>query len=107
YSPGHELRLVQFGSDLEAWVLRADVFAEDIRRALRQPRMFVAHNFAFDGLVIDRHLGVPVEQLAPRVVDTRILAHLLDPRSAEEGGTGHGLKALASIYVDPNAPDTQ
>lgn len=106
YSPGHALRVAQFGNGREAWVLRADLFADEIRAALRQPRAFVAHNAAYDALVVDRHLGVRVEELAPRMFDTKILAHLLDPRSEAEGGTGLGLKALASIYVDSTAPDT-
>lgn len=107
FTPGHTLRLVQFGNCREAWVLRADLFGDAIARALRQPRMFVAHNAAYDMLVVDRHLGVRVEELGPRVLDTRILAHLLDPRSESEGGIGHSLKPLSSVYVDPEAPDTQ
>lgn len=106
YSPGYAVRLVQFGNESEAWVLRADQFRDAIVRALRQPRAFVIHNAAFDLQVIDRHLGVPIEELADRTFDTRTLAHLLDPRQAHEGGTGLGLKALSAIYVDPAAPDT-
>lgn len=106
YSPGHGLRVAQFGNGREAWVLRADRFADEIRAALRQPRAFVAHNAAYDALVIDRHLGVKVEEIGSRLFDTRILAHLLDPRAEGEGGTGLGLKALCAIYVDPAAPDT-
>jgi len=107
FTPGHRLRLVQIGNDREAWVLRADLFADDIARALRQPRRWVAHNAPYDLLVLDRHLGVRVEELGPRVFDTRILAHLLDPRAESEGGSGHRLKGLAEIYVDPDAPDTE
>lgn len=107
YSPGHGLRLVQFGNAREAWVLRADRFADAIRQALRQDRMFTAHNAAYDLLVFDRHLGVRVEELAPRTFDTRILAHLLDPRLQMEGGVGLRLKELAAVYVDPAAPDTE
>lgn len=106
YSPAHGLRLVQFGTERVAWVLRADRFADEIRAALRQPRMFVCHNAAYDLLVIDRHLGVTVEELAPRCFDSRIVAHLLDPRSESEGGLGLGLKSLSRVYVDPTAPDT-
>lgn len=106
YKPGHRLRLAQFGNGREAWVLRADLFADVITRTLRQPRSFVAHNAPFDLLVVDRHLGVRVEELAPRVFDTRILAHLLDPRAPQEGGIGVSLKPLSEVYVDPSAPDT-
>lgn len=106
YTPGHRLRLVQFGNRREAWVLRADLFADEIRRALRQPRAFTVHNASYDLQVLDRHLGVKIEELADRTFDTRILAHLLDPRARSEGGAGLGLKDLASIYVDSTAPDT-
>ena len=106
YTPGHGLRLVQFGNADEAWVLDAARFSGAIRRALRQSRAFVAHNASFDLQVLDRHLGVRLEELASRTFDTQILAHLLDPRGREDGGIGHGLKNLATVYVDPNAVDT-
>jgi DNA polymerase-1 len=107
YSPGYKLRLVQFGNAREAWVLQADLFRDAIVRALRQPRLFAVHNAAFDLQVIDRHLGVTIEELADRVFDTRIFAHLIDPRQPHEGGAGLSLKPLSAIYVDDSAPDTQ
>lgn len=107
YSPAFRLRLAQFGNGHEAWVLRTDLFRDAVIRALKQPRHLVVHNASFDLLVVDRHLGVRVEELGPRVFDTRILAHLLDPRSESEGGIGVKLKPLSAVYVDPDAPDTQ
>src|SRR5690606_20388073 len=90
-----------------SWVLRVDLFADAIRSALRQPRVFVLHNASFDMQVFDRHLGVRIEELAGRVFDTRILAHLLDPRTESEGGLGLSLKPLSEAYVDPSSVDTQ
>jgi DNA polymerase-1 len=107
YSRGGGLRLVQFGNAREAWVLRADLFRDAIIRALRQPRAFAVHNAAFDLPVIDFFLGVTIEELADRVIDTRIFAHLLDPRQEHEGGAGLSLKPLSAIYIDESAPDTQ
>lgn len=107
YGRNFRCRLVQFGNGSEAWVLRADLFAREIVRALRSPRYFVVHNAAFDLQVLDRALGVKIEDLGPRVFDTRILAHLLDPRQRHEGGAGLRLKELSEIYVDPAAPDTE
>ncbi|MFG3715832.1 DNA polymerase [Micromonospora sp. NPDC047730] len=107
YTPGHRLRLAQIGNGREAWVLRTDLFAEDVAAALRQPRPFVMHNAPYDLLVADRHLGVRLEDLGPRTFDTRVLAHLLDPRSPQEGGIGLRLKMLSAVYVDPEAPDTE
>jgi DNA polymerase-1 len=106
YSPGFELRLFQVGNGREAWVLRADLFLDVIRQVLRQPRFFTAHNAPFDLKVIDRHVGVTIEELNARTFDTRIFAHLLDPRQPDEGGAGLGLKPLSAIYVDDSAPDT-
>ena len=107
FVPGESVRLVQFGNLREAWVLRVDLFADAIRKALRQPRYFTAHNAPFDLLWVDEHLGVKIEELADRVFDTRIFAHLIDPRQPHEGGAGLSLKPLSAIYVDPDAPDTQ
>lgn len=107
YSPGFRTRLVQIGNAETAWVLRADLFAREIVKALRQERFFTVHNAAFDLQVIDRTLGVKIEELGPRTFDSRILAHLLDPRQRHEGGAGLRLKELSEIYVDPDAPDTE
>lgn len=105
--PADFARLVQVGNRNEAWVLRVDLFADVIRDVLLSPRHFTAHNAPFDWLVVDRHLGVPVEALGPRCFDTRIFAHLLDPRPEHEGGAGLALKRLSEVYVDPASPDTQ
>lgn len=107
FTQGYQLRLFQIGNRNEAWVLQACIFADTIARTLRQPRSFVAHNAVFDLLVLDEHIGVKLEELGDRVFDTKILAHLLDPRQPHEGGAGLKLKPLSAIYVDENAPDTQ
>lgn len=107
YAPGHKLRLVQFGDDRKSYVLDAERYAYDIRWALgRENLTFVCHNAPYDLLVLDRHLGVPAEQLLGRTLDTRIMSHLIDPRARQEGGTGHGLKELAAIHVSPDSPDS-
>lgn len=107
FTRDHKLRLVQFGNSTEAWVIRTDKFAHACIKALRQPRNFLMHNAPFDCLTIDRHLGVGIEELMPKVWDTKIIAHLRDPRGKEEGGIGLKLKQLCESYIDPNAPDTQ
>lgn len=110
FGKGHRLRLVQFGTSDEAWIIPAEygrefrAAAADALRAL--PRL-VAHNAPFDALVTDRHLGVPLENLWPRVRDTRIYAHLLDSRREHEGGAGLSLKALSARLVDRDATDGQ
>lgn len=107
YAAHHRLRLVQVGTGNEVWVLRADKFADVIRSMLLRPFNFVAHNAQYDMLVFDRHLGVKLEQLMPKVHDTKIHAHLLDPRGRDEGGIGLMLKNLSEKYVDQNAKDFQ
>jgi DNA polymerase-1 len=107
YSRDHKLRLVQVGTGNEVWVLRADKFADVIRSMLLRPFNFVAHNAQYDMLVFDRHLGVKLEQLMPKVHDTKIHAHLLDPRGRDEGGIGLMLKNLSERYVDDKAKDFQ
>lgn len=104
YSKTFGLRLVQFGNSTEAWVLpveRGGVFAEDARRALRGLESLVFQNAPFDLQVFDRCLGVDMESLWPKVVDTKILAHLVDPRGKEEGGIGQALEGLTKYYIDP------
>ncbi|GGM39271.1 hypothetical protein GCM10012275_07730 [Longimycelium tulufanense] len=103
WSPEFRLRLAQFGTDREAWVIPVEHggrFAEDARRTLRAVRQLVIHNASYDLLVVDRHLGVPMEELWPKTLDTRIIAHLVDPRGRDEGGIGHSLEALVEHHID-------
>jgi DNA polymerase I len=109
FARDHRLRLCQFGDRRTAWVLPVELgpaWAEAARHALRTAPALVAHNAAYDLLQADRHLGVPLEETFPRTTDTYVLSHLIDPRAKSEGGVGHGLKALAAMYVDADAPDT-
>lgn len=107
FADQHKLRLVQIGNSTEAWVLRADLFRDACIRALSQSRNFIMHNAPFDVLTVERHLGIPLDLLMPRTWDTRIMAHILEPREKHEGGIGLGLKNLSAVFVDPGAPDTQ
>ncbi|GGQ07936.1 DNA polymerase-1 [Actinomadura coerulea] len=110
FVPGFRLRLVQFGTATDGWLIPAEFgtpFANAVRYALRKLPRMTAQNFPFDGLVFGEHLGVPIEETFRRVVDTKILAHLADSRPEHEGGTGLSLKPLARHYVDPAATDGQ
>ncbi|MER5886830.1 DNA polymerase [Streptomyces sp. NPDC001941] len=110
YAPGYRCRLAQFGDETTAYVLPVELgepFRDTVRSALRNLPELVIHNAPFDWLVADRHLGVTLEHLYPRTVDTKILATLIDPRQVSEGGVGTGLKPLAAALIDPDAPDTQ
>jgi DNA polymerase-1 len=110
YSRGYRLRTVQFGDAHTGWVILWELggqFIEWALRALRAGRKFQIHNAPFDWAVLDRHADTSLESLAPRTIDTRLKAGLVDPRQPQEGGRGTGLKPLSAYYLDPAAPDTQ
>jgi DNA polymerase-1 len=110
FRPGYRLRLAQFGTGREAWVIPFELggeFAEVVRWALRTARELLIHNAPFDWLVCDTHAGISLEFLHPKTVDTQVLAKLVDPRGPEDGGMGAGLKPLSAYWLDPSAPDTQ
>ena len=95
FAPGFTVRLVQFGSEREAWVLdMADPGQRDAAAAvLADPaRRFVTHT-PFDVLAVWSALGIPLGQ---RVADTHLLSKLLDP----DERAGHGLKELSARHLD-------
>ena len=111
FASGFAVKTVQFGNGFEAFVIPADVeYAQDVvddafrRLAFGQ---VVMHNAAYDSLVLYHWLELEPALLLSYTTDTRILAHLLDPRAEHEGGMGHGLKRLASVWVDADAPDSE
>src|SRR5690606_9634727 len=65
------------------------------------------HNAPFDLLAMDVTGLAPLADTEERYHDTKLMAHLLDPRSKMDGGIGFGLKSLSAAYIDPDAPDTQ
>lgn len=108
YSESFRCRLVQFGTPTEAWVVPVELgprYQEAVRGALRGVGGFVLHNAAYDLQVFDRCLGVPMEEMWPKVYDTKIFAHLVDPRALREGGTGHSLQELVRAHVDEYVAD--
>lgn len=111
YSPGYRLRTVQFGDRHTGWVILWElggIFQQAALWALEHGSKFRIHNAPFDWAVLDRHApGMSIESLAPRTIDTRLKAGLVDPRQPQEGGRGTALKPLMAWYVDPKAPDTQ
>ncbi|QDQ14305.1 DNA polymerase [Streptomyces spectabilis] len=111
YSESFDLRTVQFGDSMTAWVIhweRGGWFHDAVQWVLRKlrPRLLI-HNAAYDWLVMNQRADIPLEDLAPLTRDTKIMATLIDPREPHAGGIGTGLKPLSGHYVDPNAPDTQ
>ncbi len=112
YSPGFRCRLVQFGTEYEAWVVPVEKgarFRGAVLVALHRHAKITFHNAAFDVTVLTRQLGVSAFTLWNKLTDTQIMAKLIDPRNENSklGDVGHKLKALSSKHIDPNAPDTQ
>lgn len=112
YSPGFRCRLVQFGTEREAWVIPVEKgarFRGAVLHVLHRHSKITFHNAAFDVTVLTRQLGVSSYTLWNKLTDTQIMAKLIDPRNAntKTGDVGHRLKALSSKHIDPNAPDTQ
>lgn len=108
YSPSFQLRLVQFGTPHESYVIPVEhggKFIEDTCRALRGVQRLIFHNGGFDLQVFDQTLGVQMEELWPKATDTRILSHLVDPRGQQEGGIGHSLENLVRHYLDADLAD--
>src|SRR5699024_539165 len=108
YADDFRCRLVQFGTPDESWVVPVELgprFQQDVRLALKGVNGFVLHNASFDLQVFERTIGVPMEEMWPKVTDTRILAHLIDPRAKEEGGTGQSLEDLTRRLIDPEIAD--
>lgn len=109
YSDDFRCRLVQFGNQRESWVIPVelgDVFKMYAASALRVAKSLILHNASFDLQVFDRCLGVKMEMLWPKVTDTLILAHLVDPRGRQEGGIGHSLEDVTRHYIDADVADT-
>lgn len=99
---GFGLRLLQIGDALEAWVLREDLAQGYGAHALRGHAHWVAHNWSYDAQVVERCLGVTIEEMTPKMFDTLILSKLAAPHRKN-----HALKPLSEEYVDPDAVDTQ
>lgn len=104
YAPGFRLRLVQFGTKDEAWVVpyRPDT-DRTIAQGLAWSNPLVIHNASFDLKVFEAVGLLDLNVGWGKTVDTRLLAHLLDARGVHEGGTGHKLENLADAYFDDSS----
>lgn len=106
YSADYKLRLCQFGNRWISYVIPVELFgAFEVIRALKALAVLVIQNASFDLQVVQRCLGVPMEELWPKVKDTKIYAHLVDSRGREEGGTGTSLEDITRTYIDAEIAD--
>jgi DNA polymerase-1 len=108
YSDEFRCRLVQFGNRSEAWVLPVEISDQLVVEtvdALEEIDKVVMQNASYDLQVLNRCFGIEMEELWPKVVDTQILAKLVDPRPFESGGFGHSLEELVREFVDRDLAD--
>lgn len=108
YSDTFRLRTVQFGNKQEAWVIPVElgpVFQDDARKAIKGIQQLIFHNASFDIQVLSHHMDFDLSYLWAKTLDTKVLAHLVDSRGREEGGTGHSLEDLVRQYVDEEQAD--
>lgn len=97
FNTGFRVRLIQIGDSHTAWCVPTHPEWFD-SGFLQHPRL-VLQNAAYDIQALQQSLGVTIPW--DRVVDTKILAHLVDPRSVKEGGPGLSLQELTHHYIDP------
>ncbi|QGJ89744.1 DNA polymerase I [Mycobacterium phage Superchunk] len=103
YSDTFRCRLVQFGTQSEAWVLPVELgggIPENVIDAIHEIDKLVMQNASYDLQVLDRIGYCVMEDLWPKVLDTQILAKLVDPRPFEAGGFGHSLEELIAEFID-------
>jgi DNA polymerase-1 len=110
FSGTFKVRTIQFGDAYVGYVyvmqsVRDKRAVEILRRLFT--RGVNLHNAPFDLLAIDVTGLYSLSLMEDMYHDTRLLCHLLDPRSKMDGGVGHGLKEQSAFHIDPDAPDTQ
>lgn len=101
FSEEFKVRTIQVGYGPEAWVMPVEelgIKRQDVVWML-EDNPLVFHNAAYDLLAIRRFFGIELDW--DRVTDTKILAHLNDPRPRREGGVGHSLQDLTAAYISP------
>jgi DNA polymerase I len=109
YARGFRLRLVQFGTPYEAWVIPVEyggMFVQVVIQTLRAVKKLIFQNGMYDLQVFNKCLGVTLEELWPKVMDTKLYAMLIDPRAPEKGGIGTSLEDLTRFYIDAEVADT-
>lgn len=110
FSSTFRIRTLQFGDGYTAYVYKMQSVRDArARRILAKlfERGVNLHNAPFDLLAVDVTGLWALSSMEDKYHDTRLLSHLMDPRAKMDGGTGHALKELSAVHVDPNAPDTQ
>jgi DNA polymerase-1 len=108
HSQGFRGRLVQFGTPYESYILPVEhggVFVDDAVKTMRGVDKLIFQSGMYDLQVFDKLYGVRLEELWPKVMDTKLYAMLIDPRASEKGGIGTSLEDLSRYYIDKDVAD--
>jgi DNA polymerase-1 len=108
HSQGFRTRLIQFGTPYESWVLPVELggqFVDDAIKTLRGVDKLIFQNGMYDLQVFDKCFDVKLEELWPKVMDTKLYAMLIDPRAPDKGGVGTSLEDLSRYYIDAEVAD--
>ncbi|MEU1071524.1 MULTISPECIES: DNA polymerase [unclassified Streptomyces] len=108
WEDGFRIRLAQFGNEYESYVLpteRGGQFREDAIKAVGWVRKLIMQNGTYDILCMDKVWGIKAETVFPRLLDSRIIAHLVDSRGRKDGGVGHSLEELTRHYLSAAVAD--
>ncbi|MGW0930657.1 DNA polymerase [Streptomyces sp. NPDC002644] len=100
---GYHCRLAQFGNGWESYILPVElgvVYSDAMAWALKTAYRLVMQNRGFDIHTVEACFGVDADMLLKKTWDTKILAHLVDPRAKKEGGIGLKLEELVPHYID-------
>lgn len=108
WDPDHRAFLATYADAENTWSadLSDDTQVQHFISTLDKADLVVGHNVKFDIHQVRYTLGYdPIWDR--EFVDTETMSKLLHPEGAAGTGFGHGLKALAKLYLDPNATDEQ
>lgn len=95
YAPGFHVRLIQFGSVNDAWVMRFQEWKGLVKEVIRKFRgVWIMHNAKYDRMALKREgIVVPWKQ----VDDTMIALRVAEPLQSA------ALKVAATTYIAPAA----
>lgn len=96
FDPDWRMRLIQFGTRSQAWVLDVEDPAQKTLALymLARNKRFVSHT-NIDPMAINRTFGIDLSA-EDRSIDTHVMACLLTPGETND----HSLKHLSELYID-------
>jgi DNA polymerase I-like protein with 3'-5' exonuclease and polymerase domains len=101
YSDDFRIRLIALATPTEAWVFPVETLdPHSVFVRLANKRLIMHNGFGFDIPALAKAYPLhSIERLSAQTRDTKIIAHQVDPRGKDEGGTGQSLEDLLARYV--------